>query len=205
MRGLGCMKTEYTCPYVHPCEPMWADLPPVEQRWPTARRRSPFDNGDHPQRSPQLLSRISHRIARSRSRGRSPGSSNPRYRSRSPVRRPPVSPTSSRYAPTARPTHNFDPLPDQLRDSRARTDSITSSASLNVVGNRPLNAQPIPPSIHPARKQTSIPPMHQPVPLPLLPTPPTLLSAKQPSPQSEMSFEEKRKAWAERVQWVFLP
>ena len=185
---------------------MWADLPPVEPGWPTGRRRSSFDRGDRSgPRSPQLLSRISHR-PRSRSRGRSPGSSNPRFRSRSPVRKPPVSPTSSRYAPSARPTQNFDPLPDQLRDSRARTDSITSSASLNVIGNPLLSTQPTAPSIQLPRKQTSNPTpptpaaMHQQLLLPLLPTPPTLLSAKQPSPQSEMSFEEKRKAWAERVQ-----
>lgn len=202
------MKTEYTCPFVHPGETTWADLPPVEPGWPTARRRSSFDNGDDRPgpRSPVLLSRISHRRPRSRSRGRSPGSFIPRYRSRSPVLRSPVSPTLSRYAPPARPTQNFDPPPDQLRDSRARTDSLTSSASHNVVGNPLLSTQPIPPSIQPPRKQTSnsTPPtpvaMHQPVLLPLLPTPPALLLAKQPIPQTEASFEEKRKAWAERVQ-----
>lgn len=40
----------------------------------------------------------------------------------------------------------------------------------------------------------------QPVLLPLLPAPPILLSAKQPTPRVEPTFEEKRKAWAERVQ-----
>ncbi|KAF8628388.1 hypothetical protein AX15_003913 [Amanita polypyramis BW_CC] len=41
-----------------------------------------------------------------------------------------------------------------------------------------------------------------PLPLPLLPVPPVLLIVKQPPLRTELSLEEKRKGWAERIQWV---
>lgn len=142
---------------------------------------------------------------RSRSRGRSPRSSKPRHRSRSSVRKPPVSPTIPRLAPPparAGPSQH-DPLSDQLRDPRARTDSIASSASFNVVGMS-MQATPSAAQVPRMQPQKPIRPtpgaMQQQLPLPLLPTPPTLLTIKQSPPRAEMSYEEKRKAWAGRVQ-----
>ncbi len=143
MRGTGCKYTAKTCAFVHPSESGWADLPPYRAQ----RRSDASDRGRH--RSPPiLLSRMSHR-----SRSRSPRRSNPRQRSRSPVRKPPPSPTTSRFAPPpARggPSQN-DPLSDQLRDTRARTNS---SASLNVVG---MSMQPTPSPVQVPRMQPAKP------------------------------------------------
>jgi hypothetical protein len=107
--------------------------------------------------------------------------------------------------PRAGPSQN-DPLSDQLRDTRARTDSIASSSGFNMVRNQGVSMQPTPSAVQVPGVQLAKPiqptpgAMQQQLRLPLLPTPPTLLSVKQSTPRAEMSFDEKRKAWAERVQ-----
>ncbi|KAK2466908.1 hypothetical protein APHAL10511_001166 [Amanita phalloides] len=169
VRGIGCNKPAMACPFVHPSEPDWADLPDIQ---PRVGRRT-YDGEHSPRSPPKLLNRITNR------RSRSPEASGLWHRSRSPLRQLPVSPSSSsRFLP---PT----PTRGQLRDSRAPTDSIASSSA----------------SIHFPRQPRAMPTPIPSTPLPLLPTPPTLISVKPPPPpRTELSFDERRKAWAERIQ-----
>ncbi|KAF8636663.1 hypothetical protein AX17_003469 [Amanita inopinata Kibby_2008] len=215
----GCPRSS-DCFYVHPDDPQWDELPPV--RAPSHRRRKP----DYRVRSPELQRRshspprASHR-ARSKSRRRSPILSRSRQRSsrsRSPPQKEPYSPVSS-SAPRFKPTFHraqtgqriSSPSSPKTDQSRAHTDSITSPVtSQTYQGTTASGMHSLPPKPQPqpaswAWTEARIPAastlstLQQSMPLPLMPKPPLLLSAKPSVPPPELSLEEKRKGWAERI------
>lgn len=176
--GNGCQRGK-TCHFVHPTDPEWDHLPSV----PPPRRRP---------RTPEsrLLSRISPRQPQSYDRT----FGGQRYRSPSPL-----SPTTPRPAALHIDTRD-------LRDHRGRAGSTASSVlsytnkgdSASMGGRPPTRTTQSHIQGSDARTPTFTTTPTTTMLLPLLPAPPVVLSVKQP-PRAELSFDQKRKAWADYV------